>query len=71
MSISSSWCGSVACDNDQTGIELCFGLCHEEYSWWALAGAGHCVVLHCFCSGPIRREVYQLRDFEKRGGDAI
>ena len=62
----------MACDNDQPGIELCFGLCREEYSWWALAGTGHCVMLHSLRSvGPICHEVDQLRYFEEGGGHAV
>ena len=72
MSISSSWVAVWPVIMIKPGIEFCFGLCHEEYRRWALAGAGHCVVLHCVCSaGPICYAVNQLRYFEKRGGDAV
>ena len=45
-------------DNDQPGIELCLGLCHEEY----LVGTDW--------SWPACHEIDQLH-FEERGGDAI
>ena len=49
---------SMTRDNYQTGIKLCFGLSHQEYCWGALTGAGHCVMLHRFCSGiPICHEI--------------
>ena len=65
------YCG-MARDDDQPGIELCFGFCHEEYCWWALTGTSHGVVLHCFSSaGSICHEIDQFRYFEKGGGDAI
>ena len=41
--------------NDQAGIEFSFGFRAKEHCRWALVGASHCVVLHCFDSACLVR----------------